>query len=69
MERDGQWANSEQLWLSATQSCPQNFVSHVLLGDVYDKQGRKDEALAAYKESLKWNQYYMHGSVGEEGGG
>ena len=39
MARDAEWASEELLWSSATRSCPRNFVSHVLLGNVYDKQG------------------------------
>jgi hypothetical protein len=37
-------------------------VSHVLLGNVYDSLGRKDDAIRAFRNSLKHNEFYMHGT-------
>ena len=44
--RDAEWGNEELLWSAATQSCPHNYVSHVLLGNVYDRQDQPDKAIA-----------------------
>lgn len=53
----------QSLWKSATQSCPNNFVSHVLLGNVYASRNEDDEALTAYSRALEYNPHYMHAHV------
>ncbi|EGD74245.1 hypothetical protein PTSG_06255 [Salpingoeca rosetta] len=63
MQRDAEWGNEELLWKAATLSCPHNYVSHVLLGNVYDRQERVDDAIAAFKEALKHHEYYMHANM------
>lgn len=59
MRRDAEWGNEQALWESAVQTCPQNFVSHVLLGNVYEAQGNDDGALHSFSESLKYNDEYL----------
>jgi len=51
--------NERRLWEAATESCPENFVSHVLLGNVYEKAGERDKALASFRTSLKYNNAYL----------
>lgn len=51
--------NERRLWEAATETCPGNFVSHVLLGNVYEKAGERDKALASFRTSLKYNDAYL----------
>eukprot|EP00040_Diaphanoeca_grandis_P025973 m.144682 g.144682 ORF g.144682 m.144682 type:complete len:763 (+) comp30389_c1_seq4:47-2335(+) len=64
--RDHQWGNEQLLWEAATTTCPKNFVSHVLLGNVYEKQGNLDAALGCFRNSLEYNPAYLiaHLNVG-----
>ena len=57
--RDREWGNPKLLWESAVQTCPNNFVSHVLLGNIYDAAGEKDKALKAFETSLEHNPAYL----------
>eukprot|EP00048_Salpingoeca_helianthica_P022299 m.17485 g.17485 ORF g.17485 m.17485 type:complete len:865 (-) comp7147_c0_seq1:106-2700(-) len=63
IHRDGQWSSEEALWASATRSCPRNFVSHVLLGMVYDKQGRLDESIKCFENAIEQHPHYMHAHI------
>ncbi len=37
-------------------------MSHVLLGNIYDKLERRNDAIQAYRRALIYNPYYMHGA-------
>jgi hypothetical protein len=51
VHRDREWGNPRKLWESAVETCPENFVSHVLLGNIYDSDGDTDKALASFEKS------------------
>lgn len=59
MRRDLEWGNERLLWQGAVTQCPKNFVSHVLLGNVHDKEKDYDSALSSFRESLVHNPAYM----------
>eukprot|EP00039_Didymoeca_costata_P013141 m.195315 g.195315 ORF g.195315 m.195315 type:complete len:815 (+) comp15688_c0_seq8:75-2519(+) len=59
VQRDYEWGNELRLWSGAVQTCPGNFVSHVLLGNVHEKDGNIDKALECFQESLKHNSAYL----------
>eukprot|EP00041_Stephanoeca_diplocostata_P030329 m.916331 g.916331 ORF g.916331 m.916331 type:complete len:692 (-) comp23734_c0_seq40:574-2649(-) len=59
IRRDAEWGNEQASWESAVQTCPKNFVSHVLLGNVYEAQGKDDESSKSFSESLKYNDEYL----------
>jgi hypothetical protein len=55
VQRDFEWSNEKLLWEGAVKQCPKNFVSHVLLGNIYDKERDHEAALASFRESLVHN--------------
>ena len=66
VQRDSEWGNEKVLWEGAVKTCPNNFVSHVLLGNIYEAEGNETAALASFRESLVHNSAYMiaHLNVG-----
>jgi tetratricopeptide (TPR) repeat protein len=47
------WRNSETLWRHAIASTLPNSVAHFNLGDLLDRRGQTDEAMAEYRETLE----------------
>ena len=46
------WRDAEALWTRAISCTEQNAPGHYCLGHVYDAQGRRDEAIEQFRESL-----------------
>ncbi len=46
------WRDTEAVWTRATACTEQNALGHYCLGDVYDRQGRRDEAIEQFRAGL-----------------
>ena len=49
------WADSETLWKHSLACTMGNYIAELDLGNVYDRQGNKDDAMAHFQAALKIN--------------
>ncbi|MEW6193897.1 MAG: tetratricopeptide repeat protein [Bacteroidota bacterium] len=67
--KDGKFSDSEVNFKKSLEKDPELFQGHFNLGDAYYKQGRYDEAMQSYKNSLaftddKYNQSKVYHNIG-----
>ncbi|MDA8155712.1 MAG: tetratricopeptide repeat protein [Actinomycetota bacterium] len=58
-ERTRVWKNNYSLWADIASKSPDNGMAHFNYGDGLKKEGKFDEAIAQYRESIKLIPYYM----------